>query len=122
MQKPPDLSFNDRLIGGIFLPVMALGLVICFSSFASAGLSDVYKKLQTLLAWQGFVMALLFTTLAWLGFTIGRDHAFGIHSRSDGSQVAGTQSWLTMSVVRVLFFGSVFGLVAVFMLPVATSR
>lgn len=64
-------------------------------------------------------MAALLTTLAWLGFTIGRNIAFGIHSRSDGAQAAGLQTWLTMSVVRVVFFGSVFGLIAVFMLPVA---
>ena len=119
MQKPPELTVSDRLIGGVFLPVMALGVTLCFASFSSAGLSDVFKKLQILLPWQGFIMAALLTLLAWLGFTIGRDQAFGIHSRSDGAQLAGPQPWLTMSMVRGLFFGSVFGLIAVFMLPIA---
>lgn len=121
MEQPSEVSLNDRVIGGIFLPLMALGVTICFASFSSAGLADVLKKLQMLLPWQGLVMAALLTSLAWLGFTIGRDQAFGIHSRSDGAQKAGPQTWLTMSVVRVVFFGSVFGLIAVFMLPIAKA-
>ena len=117
----PSVPLADRLVAAVFLPLMTMLFVTCFASFSSNGLSDVLKRLQSLADWQYAVIAATFTVLAWLGFYIGRDTAFAIHSSSDSKAQVGNAPWLNMGLVRVIFFGSTLAIVAVFMLPLAVK-
>lgn len=116
-----SVSLPDRIVAAVFLPLMTMLFVTCFASFSSNGLSDVLKRVQSLADWQYAVIAAGFTVLAWLGFYIGRNNAFAIHSSSDSKAQAGNASWLNMGVVRIIFFGSTLAIVAVFMLPLAVA-